>query len=616
MKYDRTKTILQNLLLLINAKAKRTVLEAELTFGNPVAITPAVGNGNNNTEITATFVKGAGNTGAINGSQTTIQYTRLTLANSYPAANRTVNVTGSDSLSTVKSKIASSQRLAPTEFDLSSTTLPTSPGATVVMPVDPIANSKLYIPGTLNLTLNNTDTFTFTGNLLMSGGTLANNSTALKNLKNDQAVTLLGDTKAATGVRRYNSASIFLDGTGDRISIPRAQIGNLLTGDFTIECWIHPTNTAPQYIPLLSWWSQNGTADTGFIIYFASGVLTIYFRPFSLSTALMSYSGVVLNKWTHVAWTRQGSTFRLFVDGALVATATSAATAASINIDYMFGNYLGTTGVSPASGVADFTGYVDQLAVYTGTAKYAAAFNPQPIYNYGAAPISYAGQFLLRSDNLPEGSFDIRNEKNDKLMTRYGDARSRQTQKKYGSGALYLDGTGDWVRVETPNTDIGNLYTGGDFTIEMYIYPESVSGIRSLMSQLWQVSGRLGFHLAIDAGVPKFLFGTVDEVNWMMASDAALAINTWHHVAVTRTGNVFRLFVNGALKATVTNAATGGTPANYPTIPIVLGFMHNSTGTFSPVPNTVIAFQGYMDDVGIQVGTSKYTAAFTPAAIA
>ena len=84
-------------------------------------------------------------------------------------------------------------------------------------------------------------------------------------------------------------------------------------------------------------------------------------------------------------------------------------------------------------------------------------------------------------------------------------------------------------------------------------------------------------------------------------SQVSRNLNQWYHIAVTRQGSAFRLFVDGALVSTGTNPNAIASSAS---TPISVGG--------SPVYGSAATLSGLIDDVRITVGTARYTAAFTP----
>jgi hypothetical protein len=92
-------------------------------------------------------------------------------------------------------------------------------------------------------------------------------------------------------------------------------------------------------------------------------------------------------------------------------------------------------------------------------------------------------------------------------------------------------------------------------------------------------------YTALGAGVPNF-FVTSD-------------LNTWTHVATSRTSGNTRVFKNGGLKASTSTVASIGSSVN------TLQIGRRSDGFYLTT--------GYMSNIRVVKGTSQYTANFTPA---
>jgi hypothetical protein len=84
-----------------------------------------------------------------------------------------------------------------------------------------------------------------------------------------------------------------------------------------------------------------------------------------------------------------------------------------------------------------------------------------------------------------------------------------------------------------------------------------------------------------------------------------LSANTWYHIAVTRSGNTFRTFVNGVVEKTYTSSAAVFSDA---TIPYNIGRTAYLSGTFY--------YNGYIDDLRVTKGYARYTTTFTPPTVA
>lgn len=89
------------------------------------------------------------------------------------------------------------------------------------------------------------------------------------------------------------------------------------------------------------------------------------------------YNTITANNWHHVAITKSGDTYRLFVDG----TMSDERTQTNLSIDFT-GVLIGKNGWDAHNG--EYTGYLDELRVTKGVARYTASFTPptSPFPNY------------------------------------------------------------------------------------------------------------------------------------------------------------------------------------------------------------------------------------------
>lgn len=220
-------------------------------------------------------------------------------------------------------------------------------------------------------------------------------------------------------------------------------------------------------------------------------------------------------------------------------------------------------------------------------------FNPESSFtttNFGATD-SFTSLYLPFDTDLNDDS------PNAHTVTGYGDAAISSTQAKFGGSSLALDGTGD--RLEVSHS--GPLSFGsGDFTIEVWVYATSTSGVAQIISDRINTTYS-GFLLYRNGSSFEFYSSTVlsNSGSWDIASAQSLgtvSLNTWTHLAVTRSGNTFRCFQDGVQQSTFTSSATLATN-------ITVSIGGRSTDQF---------FQGYLDDIRLIKSRAVYTANFTP----
>jgi hypothetical protein len=168
-----------------------------------------------------------------------------------------------------------------------------------------------------------------------------------------------------------------------------------------------------------------------------------------------------------------------------------------------------------------------------------------------------------------------------------GNAQIDTTIKKFGTGSLKFDGSGDWLRVQgTPN--LFNLSTG-DFTIECWFYAVSL-GTSAIVQQGttdWRISYTNNAVMRYEVGA-----------NVIQTSTGAFSFNTWTHLAICKSGTTTTLYLDGTSRVTTTNSPTNS--GN----PVYVGANIDGGSPYWPL-------NGYIDDLRITKGVARYTANFT-----
>ena len=176
----------------------------------------------------------------------------------------------------------------------------------------------------------------------------------------------------------------------------------------------------------------------------------------------------------------------------------------------------------------------------------------------------------------------------------------------FASSSMAFGGTNNYVSFpDNSNYAIGT----NAFTLELWANFSSVGsaykGIVSKPGGATCTTDANGFLLMLDTSTNKIAF-LAGNGSWSvnLNSGTAPIANTWLHIAVTRdSSNVWRLFLNGALKASTTNTLNLTNPA----CPLYLGKYPNF-----PSYATTMDFGGYMSDMRFIVGSALYTSNFTP----
>jgi hypothetical protein len=172
----------------------------------------------------------------------------------------------------------------------------------------------------------------------------------------------VGDAKVSTAQYKYGTASMYFDGTGDRVHTgPSNPLIALGTGNFTVECWVNKLDTNHRGIWQISSTAGGLQASTSNLaLGYQTGVWQIYRNGNSESA---SYS-ITPNTWYHTAVVRNSGTTKLYVNG------TEVISVADTN------NYTGTYMVIGGYYDTNYlhNGYIDDLRITKGYARYTSNF--------------------------------------------------------------------------------------------------------------------------------------------------------------------------------------------------------------------------------------------------
>ena len=209
---------------------------------------------------------------------------------------------------------------------------------------------------------------------------------------------------------------------------------------------------------------------------------------------------------------------------------------------------------------------------------------------------------LLHGDGTDGSTTFTDSSLNNFTVTANGDAQIDTAVKKFGTGSMEFDGSGDYLTCSA-SVAFDLALSAVDFTIEAWIYPKQNRTIHTIAAVWPQGIGIEQWIFCIRDGVVGFVWSP-DNINDVFISGGSVPLNQWSHVAVTRSGNTFRLFLNGTQTATGTNSSTSGSSG-----PLTIGYYGSGTGA-----STTSYWDGYIDDLRITKGVARYTTTFTPPA--
>lgn len=176
-----------------------------------------------------------------------------------------------------------------------------------------------------------------------------------------------------------------------------------------------------------------------------------------------------------------------------------------------------------------------------------------------------------------------------------GDAKIRTAQSKFNGSSIYLDGAGDCLIV--PHDAVLSP-SGKEFTMEVFVYPETTAAVKALFTKRDGIAGEFGAYVQAGGAVNVFSING-SGVTVVSATTAAGAVqpNVWSHIAFTRSAaGTWRVFVNGVKSAEAVESSAMTSNASS----LMVG--RDST-------NLARDFQGFLAEARITSGVDRYAGA-------
>lgn len=501
-------------------------------------------------------------------------------------------------------------------------------------------------------------------------------------------ITRIGNTVIETSQSKFGGSSAYFDGSsGLLVSDPNDF--NIGLANFTIELWFYKISGSSQTYQRLIQFGPNGGTPAG-----DNGLWVIANRataneclPFvdTYSGAYSSPTGwgtpPTQDEWHHLAVVRESDVWTIYIDGAVYATGTLAGYSISKADVYIGQNSLGTE---------RFNGYIDDLRITKGIARYTAPFTA-PTTSFSTYSLIQDGIITAIDSNViagtvvssggTSGSCDLTNveagivaikAKTDQLSFSAGKVIADASVIDYTSqlGAItstvnaisdavdlidavtskiafetvYSEGDPNLAQVifkaefngtngsTTINADTGQIGTNqgspslntayartgvssvalsssvvsygnisslnlgsNDFTIEFSV------NFSSIVSSAGDYAGVVGKR-ASNGDFSWICYVTEGKMNFMTSGTNAistahptvLSTGAWYDVAISRTGDILKFYINGVLS----QVSCTGMNMTTTTAPFFIGRLSYDISSYHMF--------GYLDRLRITVGTGRY----------
>jgi hypothetical protein len=357
-----------------------------------------------------------------------------------------------------------------------------------------------------------------------------------------------------------------------------------LTGDFTIEGHTQLTTQVRNNNYLFD------TGTNGLVVKLVGGQWQVTYTNVGEPLILAVGAPAVVGQWYHFALVRQGALLKFYINGISYGQATFTAQIESTL--FVWGN-------RGAATAFNWWGKLDNLRISL-RARYNANFTPPmspfPIGGPEASFDPFWDKTILAIQGGTVGGTALDLTGRGPAITVGANASVSAEQKRFGDASLKVSG-GSNFRVA--DTDDRFDFETTDFTVEGWVYPTAVGGTVAHVMGRGGTGTSGGYRIVLNSLRPQ-IYHSVSNGTWVpttVVSNSTLPIGRWTHLALTRTGNLLKLYVNGKLLVSQVPTAA----LNASTLAFTIGANVNSAEPFV----------GHIDSVRV-TRACRYADNFTP----
>ena len=199
--------------------------------------------------------------------------------------------------------------------------------------------------------------------LLLHGDGTNGSTTIVDSSPTPKTVTAVGNAQISTAQSKFGGSSLAFDGTGDYLSLPLDNQISFGSGEFTFEFWLF--RNASSQSTILDTRAIGENPDGQILFYVLSnGEVEVIVK----GVTRLSGGSTTINSWNHYALVRDSSNVVTgYINGVSVGTWST-----SLNFTLGSAPRIGST----VNNTFYLDGYIDDLRITKGVARYTSNFTP------------------------------------------------------------------------------------------------------------------------------------------------------------------------------------------------------------------------------------------------
>ena len=356
---------------------------------------------------------------------------------------------------------------------------------------------------------------------------------------------LYGGASFSTG--KLGTNALTFDGINDYVQLPNNSMN--FTGDFSISAWLYfPTDTQltsdSGYI-LSNWTAVTWATNLAGWRFETSGN-TIYFSTFNGTSTSVSLGapgmGLDRSGWRHIAFTRTGTTYKLWLDGGQYT-----ATSTTMLVPKYQGTIIpkiGRLGDSTMQGWDSYNSAKIKIEAVSVWQRAITSDEISALYNSGN------GQLYPFSNVSVSSAVDS-------VSTNHGTIVGGVTYTTGVVGnAFSFNGSTGYITY--PND---TFKLTGNFSINVWVKLNAIGSTQTILSTGTSTSN--GFRTYVGSNNKIYFEYSNAGIGNYFTSATTLVANTWYNIALVNTGSVYKIYINGTLDATNVSSPV---PSTYQTI--------------------------------------------------